>query len=407
MKKSKVMVICVFAVLCLFVSCQPRYLFYPVIPGNNNTQTSYTVTLDFNYEGSTSEVLENQTMLIEPEDPNREGDYIFAGWYLNGQQVTEWGITLTNDVTLTAMWKTVYETIKDVPKLAAYFDGGENDSIKQGFSPNDAIDYDGEGFVAIREWIDLTTAFDFTIKGVEFLDGLSIHTSNTDKEITINVSDCVIHACDQLALIDEGRSVRNRIDNSGDGLCLGIDTSSGDNSSRKGVAVVVNDNSFIGRSDSSRDRKSYKSWETYEAKQKNWGRGNGVSLGLQAGNTANLTTANITGNTFEGLQGHAIQLYSIQNSAKVTISENNFISWGINSTTFSTGLEDYAIRGDLAAADVNDDCVVLSNNTYASSMDVEGKTPVDLSQHKAAINYWNSEGSYPNFTYIPDDSKIQ
>ena len=405
MKKSKVMAICVFAVLCLFVSCQPRYLFYPVIPGNNNTQTSYTVTLDFNYEGSTSEVLENQTMLIEPEDPNREGDYIFAGWYLNGQPVTEWGITLTSDVTLTAMWKTVYETIKDVPKLAAYFDGGENDSIKQGFSPNDAIDYDGEGLIAIREWIDLTTAFDFTIKGVEFLDGLSIHTSNTEGEITINVSDCVIHACDQVAIIAEGQSVRNRIDNSGEGLCLAFDTSSENNTDRKGVVIVADNNKLIGKNDPTRERKGFGDWTLNEENKK--GRGNGISLGNQAGSTINLVSATISNNTFEGLQGHAIQLYKIQNGATVSISGNDFISWGVNSTTYSTGLEDYAIRGDLDTADVNDDCVVLSNNTYASSMDVEGETPVDLSQHKAAINYWNSEGSYPNFTYIPDDSKIQ
>lgn len=405
MKKSKVMVICVFAVLCLFVSCQPRYLFYPVIPGNNNTQTSYTVTLDFNYEGSTSEVLENQTMLIEPEDPNREGDYIFAGWYLNGQPVTEWGITLTSDVTLTAMWKTVYETIKDVPKLAAYFDGGENDSIKQGFSPNDAIDYDGEGLIAIREWIDLTTDFDFTIKGVEFLDGLSIHTNNTKSEITINVSDCVIHACDQKTLIDEGRDVRERIDNSGEGLCLAIDTKSEyDNTSRKGVKIIASGNYLIGDNDPSKDRAGTNgSWTDTRSKT----RGNGISLGNQAGSTINLVSAEISNNTFEGLLGHAIQLYKIENDAKVTISGNDFISWGVNSTTYSTGLEDYAIRGDLDTADVNDDCVVLSNNTYASSMDVEGEIPVDLSQHKAAINYWNSEGSYPNFTYIPDDSKIQ
>ena len=266
MKKSKVMAICVFAVLCLFVSCQPRYLFYPVIPGNNNTQTSYTVTLDFNYEGSTSEVLENQTMLIEPEDPNREGDYIFAGWYLNGQPVTEWGITLTSDVTLTAMWKTVYETIKDVPKLAAYFDGGENDSIKQGFSPNAVINYDGEGLVAIREWIDLTTAFDFTIKGVEFLDGLSIHTSNTESEITINVSDCVIHACDQVAIIAEGQSVRNRIDNSGEGLCLAFDTSSENNTDRKGVVIVADNNKLIGKNDPTRERKGFGDWTLNEKK---------------------------------------------------------------------------------------------------------------------------------------------
>ena len=215
-------------------------------------------------------------------------------------------------------------------------------------------------------------------------------------------SDCLIHACDQKTLIDEGRDVRERIDNSGEGLCLAIDTKSEyDNTSRKGVKIIASGNYLIGDNDPSKDRAGTNgSWTDTRSKT----RGNGISLGNQAGSTINLVSAEISNNTFEGLLGHAIQLYKIENDAKVTISGNDFISWGVNSTTYSTGLEDYAIRGDLDTADVNDDCVVLSNNTYASSMNVEGETPVDLSQYKVAIDYWNAE---ERTNHDQNDSKIQ
>ena len=58
------MVICVFAVLCLFVSCQPRYLFYPVIPGNNNTQTPSNPT-NTGSTGNTSTTTSNEPTFTE------------------------------------------------------------------------------------------------------------------------------------------------------------------------------------------------------------------------------------------------------------------------------------------------------------------------------------------------------
>lgn len=404
MKKTVISIIGIVLILFAITACQPRYIFWPLPDGNQDEPIAnpiYTVTYDYGYEGSTNKVLSNQAYLLKPVDPTREGtdrlSYEFEGWLLNGNIVTDsqWNQPLTGDVILTASWITVADTIDAIPEIKTFFDG--NSSQYFGFSTNEALVYDGQDKVKIKDWTDLKANYDVTIRNVEFMDGLSIRAYNTDQPITITIESCVIHGCDQKALIEETKTVHQLITNSGDGLCLGIDA----DPSSAGAAVICKDNTLLGsipgREDFETEKESsYKNWEHANgATDAMKGRGNGISLGVIAGNSAGITNATISGNTFEGMFNAALQLYTF--TAQIIVENNTFKSWGMNSTD-GNNFGTYAIRGDIPSSSQGDSSLLtLRDNTYASSMPGPNGTPIGLSSYKVAINYWNSENDNPPY----------
>ena len=208
-------------------------------------------------------------------------------------------------------------------------------------------------------------------------------------EITLDIEDNTIYACDQEALIEATSSVYNRIDNSGDGLCLGIMTSTAGDGAE--VNVTVSGNKLIGDNDATKDRSSYKSWTYVESGSRTDPRGRGVTFGNSSGTSANLGTALISGNTFFGIRGSDIQLYSIPVGSSVTIKNNDFQSWGINKQTQASEKDDYAIRGNLSTSTDDDGNTVtatltLSGNTYATDWSAYDR---DLSSYKVAVDNWN------------------
>ena len=400
MKKTVISIIGIVLMLFAITACQPRYIFWPLPDGNQDEPIAnpiYTVTYDYGYEGSTNKVLSNQAYLLKPVDPTREGtdrlSYEFEGWLLNGNIVTDsqWNQPLTGDVILTASWITVAETIDAIPEIKAFFTDG-NSSKYFAFSTNKAMVYDGQDKVKIKDWTDLKAYHNVTIKNVEFMNGLSIRAYNTNQPITITIESCVIHGCDQEALIKETDTVHQYIKNSGDGLCLGIDTEP----NSAGVTIICKDNTLIGsipeRGDfETQKESSYKDWAHVNGGASSndmKGRGNGIGLGVIAGNSNKITKATISGNTFEGMFNAALQLYTF--TAQITVENNTFKSWGMNSTD-GNNFGTYAIRGDIPSSSQGDSSLLtLRDNTYASSMPGPNGTTIALSSYKVAINYWNN-----------------
>lgn len=409
MKRTVISIIGIVLMLFAITACQPRYIFWPLPDGNQDEPVAkpiYTVTYDYGYEGSTDKVLSNQAYLLKPVDPKREGteslSYEFEGWLLDGSIVTEsqWNQPLTGDVTLTASWIMVAETFDAIPAIKAFLsDNTSQSSQRFGFRTAQALEYDGQDKVRIKDWTDFWALHDVTIKNVEFMNGLSI-TADADSNITITIESCIIHGCDQKALIDATESVHESITNSGDGLCLNIDTSQ----DSADVTVFCKGNTLIGsipgRGDFETEKESsYKSWEHYKGSlpyERMKGRGNGISLGGIAGNSNKITKATISGNTFEGMFNAALQLYTF--TAQITVEGNTFKSWGMNATD-ADNFGTYAIRGDIASTYEGDKAslLTLKDNTYASYMPGPNGTSINLSSYKVAINYWNSENDKPPY----------
>lgn len=384
--------------LVALISCQPRYQFIPGIPGiydpsEPGTGASYTVTIVYNQNGVEDKVLTEQKNLAKPVDPTGDENHEFAYWVIDGVKVEEsqWGTRLSGDVTLTAVWINIYDVIAEIPEYADCFTAPDN-CYEFGQKTNKDLSIDGKGLIKIRKWQDIRTPYNLTLRNIIFESGISIHAENTDN-ITITVEGCEIHPC----LQDELRLDKPTVtSNSGDGLCLGIDTTTNqvaDHSNRGKIKIIVRNNHLVGDNNPAAPREGYKALEGNESAIKK-SRGNGVSLGNQAGGVPCLSTAEISENTFEGLRGNALQLYRIADGMKVNVSGNKFISWGINADTLGGTKEDYAIRGELYDDTTSKDVIVLIGNSYADSMTVEGTTK-DLEKYKVAINYWNGGQNGP------------
>lgn len=277
--------------------------------------------------------------------------------------------------------------IKEVDSLSDI-----SDEIKNAIAAKEGFTLESTDVVySVKNWQNLDTTGNLTIKNVIFKQGLSIHTYNTE-DVTVTIENCIIYACDQSIMIEEKDTLNPwKLGNSGNGLCLAIDTASSETAGES-VSLNLSNNKLIGAYDEDGERKdSYVNWEYYETKTNLKSRGNGISLGNQAGNTEHLKSAVISGNTFEGLKGHAIQLYVITTPATVEIKDNVFKSWGINKTSLVED-KDYAIRGDITA-ESPEATIVLSGNTYASSYATKSGTSRDLANLKVAIDNWNQNGS--------------
>ena len=394
MQKKIIRASVILLALVVLAGCQPGYqgillppgIFNPSNPGNSVT---YTVTIDYN-DGTENRILTDQKTLVKPADPVWDDDHEFAYWTINGVKVedSQWGSALSGNVTLTAAWISIYDILVEIPGYSDHF-SAPNNNYQFGQKTNKELSIDGKDLIKIRKWQDITTPYNLTLKNIIFESGISIHAENTEN-ITITVEGCEIHPC---LYEDLKHDKPQRTSNAGDGLCLAIDTTTdqnADHSTRGKVNIVVRDNHLIGDNNPEAPRKNGADIDSTVMKS----RGNGVSLGNQAGGVPCLSEAEITGNIFEDLRGNALQLYRINDDMKVTVSNNQFISWGINKDTLSGAETDYAIRGELYNDGISADVIILRDNSYATSMTVEG-IQKDLSECKVAINYWNGSTSAP------------
>ena len=256
-------------------------------------------------------------------------------------------------------------------------------------NPSANVVLDGQGLVTVSDYVDGWFAGDVTIKGVTFLNGVCFTAKNDSTTGTITFEDCTFYACDQ-SKIDLTSYQYNSLKNSGDGLCLNVDTKDSPN-----LKVVVKDCAFIGENDVTLNRDGWKdiggeNWNAATAvKYKSRGHAimiNGICGG---GNNAQAESVLIDGCTMSGIRGHAIQLYQLR--MPVTIKDCKINSWGRNAQTAAGTKDDAAIRGDIVSG--SNGSLTLTDNYF-------GLAETPNIKHVNVNNFsYNTNGSRTAGTY--------
>mgnify|MGYP002559673923 CR=1 FL=1 len=257
-------------------------------------------------------------------------------------------------------------------------------------NPSANVVLDGQGLVTVSDYVDGWFAGDVTIKGVTFLNGVCFTAKNDDTTGTITFEDCTFYACDQ-SKIDLTSYQYNSLKNSGDGLCLNVDTKNSPN-----LKVVVKDCTFIGEDDVTLNRDGWKdiggeNWNAATA-VKNKSRGHAIMINgiCGGGNNAQAESVLIDGCTMSGIRGHAIQLYQLR--MPVTIKDCKINSWGRNAQTAAGSKEDAAIRGDIA--DATSGTLTLQNNYFGLNEKINNILHVKVNSFSS-----NTDGSRTAGTY--------
>ena len=257
-------------------------------------------------------------------------------------------------------------------------------------SPSANVVLDGQGLVTVTDYVDGWFAGNVTIKGVTFLNGVCFTAKNNNTTGTITFEDCTFYACDQ-SKIDLTSYQYNSLKNSGDGLCLNVDTKNSPN-----LKVVVKDCTFIGEDDVTLNRDGWKdiggeNWNAATA-VKNKSRGHAIMINgiCGGGNNAQAESVLIDGCTMSGIRGHAIQLYQLR--MPVTIKDCKINSWGRNAQTAAGSKEDAAIRGDIA--DATSGTLTLQNNYFGLNEKINNILHVKVNSFSS-----NTDGSRTAGTY--------
>ena len=252
-----------------------------------------------------------------------------------------------------------YPTLTTGKTLNEVF-GGANFDFGFTNPSTEAVVLDGQGLVTVSDYVDGWFAGDVTIKGVTFMNGVCFTAKNNNTTGTITFEDCTFYACDQ-SKIDLTSYQYNSLKNSGDGLCLNVDTKNSPN-----LKVVVKDCAFIGENDVTLNRDGWKdiggeNWNAATA-VKNKSRGHAIMINgiCGGGDNAQAESVLIDGCTMSGIRGHAIQLYQLR--MPVTIKDCKINSWGRNAQTAAGSKDDAAIRGDIA--DATNGTLTLKDNYF-------------------------------------------
>ena len=257
-------------------------------------------------------------------------------------------------------------------------------------NPSANVVLDGQGLVTVSDYVDGWFAGDVTIKGVTFLNGVCFTAKNDNTAGTITFEDCTFYACDQ-SKIDLTSYQYNSLKNSGDGLCLNVDTKNSPS-----LKVVVKDCAFIGENDATLNRDGWKdmggtNWNADTA-VKNKSRGHAIMINgiCGGGNNAQAESVLIDGCTMSGIRGHAIQLYALR--MPVVIENCKINSWGRNEQTAAGSKDDAAIRGDIA--DTTNGTLTLTNNYFGLNETVGNILHVNVNNFTG-----NTDGSRLAGTY--------
>ena len=257
-------------------------------------------------------------------------------------------------------------------------------------NPSANVVLDGQGLVTVSDYVDGWFAGDVTIKGVTFLNGVCFTAKNDGTTGTITFEDCTFYACDQ-SKIDLTSYQYNSLKNSGDGLCLNVDTKNSPS-----LKVVVKDCAFIGENDATLNRDGWKdiggeNWNAATA-VKNKSRGHAIMINgiCGGGSNAQAESVLIDGCTMSGIRGHAIQLYQLR--MPVTIKDCKINSWGRNAQTAAGSKEDAAIRGDIA--DATNGTLTLQNNYFGLNEKIKNILHVKVDSFSG-----NTDGSRTAGTY--------
>ena len=256
-------------------------------------------------------------------------------------------------------------------------------------NPSANVVLDGQGLVTVSDYVDGWFAGDVTIKGVTFMNGVCFTAKNDGTTGTITFEDCTFYACDQ-SKIDLTSYQYNSLKNSGDGLCLNVETKNSPS-----LKVVVKDCAFIGENDVTLNRDGWKdiggeNWNAATA-VKNKSRGHAIMINgiCGGGNNAQAESVLIEGCTMSGIRGHAIQLYQLR--MPVAVENCKINSWGRNAQTAAGTKDDAAIRGDIVSG--SNGSLTLTDNYF-------GLAETPNIKHVNVNNFSdNTNGSRPAGTY--------
>ena len=281
-----------------------------------------------------------------------------------------------------------YPTLTTGKTLNEVFGGANFDFGSTNPSANVVLD--GQGLVTVSDYVDGWFAGDVTIKGVTFMNGVCFTAKNDGTTGTITFEDCTFYACDQRK-IDLTPYLYNSLKNSGDGLCLNVDTKNSPD-----LKVVVKGCTFIGEDDTTLDRNGWnpvggQNWN-FDTATKTKSRGhaimiNGISGG---GNNAQAESVLIDGCTMSGIRGHAIQLYQLR--MPVTIKDCKINSWGRNAQTAAGSKDDAAIRGDIA--DATNGTLTLKDNYFGLNEKANNILHVKVDSFSYNTNGSRTAGTY-------------
>ena len=265
-----------------------------------------------------------------------------------------------------------YPTITTGATLKDVF-ADANIDFGYGNTTADAVTLDGKGVATVEDWADAWVNSDTTIKGVTFKHGAAF---NAQKEgVTITFEDCTFYACDQAILIQNNV---DRKDNSGDGLCLNVETRG-----KSGVTFKIINCRFIG--DGGEDVTRF-SQILVNNDQK--ARGHAIGLNVSAGKCDDNPTMLIENCTIDNVRGNAIQLYG--HTGTITIQDTTINSWGVNKEH-----KDYAIRGDYTTSDNK---TITLNNVYFG-LDENKVDGYEIGHIKVGDYSGNTSGSEKAGTY--------
>lgn len=156
MQKKIIRASVILLALVVLAGCQPGYqgiLLPPGIfnPSNPGTSVTYTVTIDYNDDGTENRILTDRKTLVKPADPVWDDDHEFAYWTINGVKVedSQWGSALSGNVTLTAAWISIYENLAAIKELSGVI---KNTGDGHGMEAISDISFDGNGLVKIQKW---------------------------------------------------------------------------------------------------------------------------------------------------------------------------------------------------------------------------------------------------------------
>lgn len=112
------------AVLLIFIVL-PFSIFF-VACNNNKIDTYYTVTFNSNGGSVVASVqVKKDKLLSQPENPIQE-DFMFLGWFYEGEEWSFAENTVNQDLTLTAKWEHTYLLIDEDGLLTGITDDGKN-----------------------------------------------------------------------------------------------------------------------------------------------------------------------------------------------------------------------------------------------------------------------------------------
>ena len=255
-------------------------------------------------------------------------------------------------------------------------------------APAKDVSVNGQGIATVTGFADAWVAGDVTIKGVKFLNGACFTAKENGTTGTLTLEDCTFYACDQ-SKIDLAPYAHNSLKNSGDGLCLNVDTKDSPN-----LKVVIKNCRFIGENDPTLNRDGWKdiggtNWDPDTA-VKNKSRGHAVMINgiCGGGNNATAESVLIEGCTMDGIRGHAIQLYQLRMG--VTVKDCTINSWGNNAQTTAGTKSDAAIRGDIAGGSGS----LTVTNTYFGLNESSSLRHINVDNYSGNTNGSRVAGTY-------------